>query len=654
MAGATRHLDDLDIDEESSSRPGAPVDPGRLLHEVLAYWRIIPIIGALALVVGVLVGNRSIKSTYSARAALLWEKPNGNPQELVTSVDSVKLSTNLEEVRKRLKLKMGIEKLRDNVKLMFDRDSLLVVVGATFNSAEGAAALANTTVEVFLEYQQRVERAQREERLQLIEADLQVAQVNLANAREAQATFNKQLGVVDFDTERTNALQQALAMKDQAEMAMRNADAQKARGDKLAAEARKAPKTRSGGTTYVNQDEVALAAKKAQLAQESARLAPDHPTILALKAEISELATRAKSKVNVVSGGVSVSANQQYETLKSGVTQAGIDRDMYLQQHKAFKELEDQARARLQDLEKAEGQAAELANRVQLAQEQVQMLQKKRLVARDELRSIAPSFRIVTPATAPEKPDEMTGNRTAIKFPIIAMGLTVLALVAYALRGLKVHTAREAGFWANTPVVASSTWPRDPDMLSSLVDELSDHVPVARGTTLVVGARPNEVPLAREIAYWLGNATGQPQMQLVENITVMERREETAQKDGKGASDDDASVQVDESVAAGSTSTALVRTGQLSKETVSVMVAQAWDGPTEGPSLRRASRLAERVLVVVAAGTLSAPELIQLHTRLGRSQGIGLLLVGLNPAFLKLPDRVGQVDVFWSGNPAAA
>jgi hypothetical protein len=83
-----------------------------------------------------------------------------------------------------------------------------------------------------------------------------------------------------------------------------------------------------------------------------------------------------------------------------------------------------------------------------------------------------------------------------------------------------------------------------------------------------------------------------------------------------------------------------------------ITVAQAWDGPPHGPSLRRASRLADRVLVVVAAGTMSVTEVAQLRSRLGRSSGIGVLLVGLNPDFVKLPDRVGEVDRFWEERAA--
>jgi len=642
-------LDDLDIDEERGGRPGMPVDLGRVLHEVLRYWRVVPIVGALAAVAGVVYASvTTIENTYTARAAILWEG-KGSRQQLVTQVNSVKLPVNLAEVRRRLKLNTSIDKLRERISLSFDRDSLLVVVNAEAPSARDSAELANTLVKVFLEYQKRVERAQREEHLQLIEADLQVAQVNLANAREAQATFNKQLGLVDFSTERQQALEQALNMKEEAEKALRSAEAEEARSRKLAAEAKRRPRTRSQETTFVNQDQVLLAQKKAQLAEESARLAPDHPTILALKAQISTLARRARAGENVVSGGVNVSANAEYEALQSGVTQADIAREMYMKQHESFLELEAKARARLQDLERAEGQANELHSRVELAVEQVAALQKQRLQAQDGLRSIVSPFRIVTPAVPPEAPDEASKSTTVVRFPIAAMVLTVLGLVGYSLRGLRIHTAREAGYWANTPVIASSTWPRDPETLTALVDELSDHVPTAKGTTLVVGARPNEVPMAREIAYWLGNVTGWTQKALVGEASIAIEPDRMIA--GGGGGSDSVIIGRGGMIGGGS---ALARTDQVDREPHQVMVAQAWDGPTHGPSLRRAARLADRVLVVVASGTLSAPAIMQLQTRLGRDSGVGLLIVGLDPAFVKLPDRVGPVDSFWGGRAAVA
>ena len=77
-------------------------------------------------------------------------------------------------------------------------------------------------------------------------------------------------------------------------------------------------------------------------------------------------------------------------------------------------------------------------------------------------------------------------------------------------------------------------------------------------------------------------------------------------------------------------------------------VALAWNGPLSGPVIRRAARLAHRVMVVVSSG-MSAVELTRLQTRLGRKKGVGYVLVNLDETYVDLDDRVGSVEEFWDG-----
>ena len=77
-------------------------------------------------------------------------------------------------------------------------------------------------------------------------------------------------------------------------------------------------------------------------------------------------------------------------------------------------------------------------------------------------------------------------------------------------------------------------------------------------------------------------------------------------------------------------------------------VALAWNGPLSGPVLRRAARLAHRVMVVVSSG-MSAVDLARIHTRLGREKGVGYVLVNVSDAYVDLKDRVGPVEEFWEG-----
>jgi len=77
-------------------------------------------------------------------------------------------------------------------------------------------------------------------------------------------------------------------------------------------------------------------------------------------------------------------------------------------------------------------------------------------------------------------------------------------------------------------------------------------------------------------------------------------------------------------------------------------VALTWNGPLSGPLLRRAARLAHRVMVVVSSG-MSVVDLARVQTRLGREKGVGYVLVNVQDAYVDLHDRVGPVEEFWEG-----
>jgi hypothetical protein len=53
-------------------------------------------------------------------------------------------------------------------------------------------------------------------------------------------------------------------------------------------------------------------------------------------------------------------------------------------------------------------------------------------------------------------------------------------------------------------------------------------------------------------------------------------------------------------------------------------------------------------MVVVSSG-VSAVDLARIHTRLGREQGVGYVLVNVRDAYVDLKDRVGSVEEFWEG-----
>ena len=90
----------------------------------------------------------------------------------------------------------------------------------------------------------------------------------------------------------------------------------------------------------------------------------------------------------------------------------------------------------------------------------------------------------------------------------------------------------------------------------------------------------------------------------------------------------------------------------ISDDPADRLICTAWNGPPEGQALRRAARVAERVLVVVTSGNIKATDLAQTQTRLGRDGAIGYVLVGASESTAKLPDREGPVEHFWVPSPS--
>jgi uncharacterized protein involved in exopolysaccharide biosynthesis len=606
---------------------------------------VIPTAVAAGALVGLAVAMLLIKPTYTAKTTLLWEPPSDaepSDRSFLTQVDSIKLTTNIQEVKRRLRSKASVEELKEKINLLFDGQSHLVVIETTDGSAKGAVLFSNTVADVFLAYQRSIGSDRGSEHVKRIDADIAASALQLRTAREAYDKFRQEIEVLsDFDTELKLAVQKVADFKQQLVLSGAESQTEIARQSKLAQEAAKQSPTSVSVTTLTNPDATRLAELRSQLTSERAHLSSDHPTVLRLQQQVEALEAKVRNNPGsdgMVRGAMNVGPNAQYESIRSQLSQSKVTAEAAAARRDNYGKLLAEAEARLATLSAAQGRAQQLLSAISSEEAHKSQLETLRVKSLDQARSSAADFRVVTRAITPDKPNASKRRAMVIRMPLIALALAVFGIVAYELRGLRVHTAREAGFWANAAVIASSTWPREQTTLGALIDELSDAAPAVRGTTLVVGARVNEVPLAREIAYWLSHLT-----------TGMTQRSVVGADEpvvGSGALGAGSSRPGKPEMSAGGGS-ALVRRGNEA-----LTVAQAWDGPPHGPSLRRASRLADRVLVVVAAGTMSVTEVAQLRSRLGRSTGIGVLLVGLNPDFVKLPDRVGEVERFWEERAA--
>ena len=101
---------------------------------------------------GTLLGKRTFQAETILRYVPLGVVKSASPLvTLQTELSQVKLAQNLAKVRLRLSLPTAIDSLGKAVEVTAGRDSALLIIRATWNTAEEAADIANTVRDVYLD-----------------------------------------------------------------------------------------------------------------------------------------------------------------------------------------------------------------------------------------------------------------------------------------------------------------------------------------------------------------------------------------------------------------------------------------------------------------------------------------------------------------------
>ena len=309
----------------------------------------------------------------------------------------------------------------------------------------------------------------------------------------------------------------------------------------------------------------------------------------------------------------------------------------------------DKATHEMEGFSDIESDAAALLGEVNVNESLASGLRASEALLEDALRDPPSGFVVLDPGAVPEYPVEDKMRIVVfLAFPIVSVLLVLLVVLHREFRGLRLETPAEVAFWGKGPVLAASSWPNDPWGLSELVAGLDDFVPHARGSLLIVGDSPDESRFARTLADRMNSdwfPTVEPAAAPSSARPVPQERAplQTPPPSGPYPIGDSGTHSVAlarlPSVPATDAIRVVSRAGQLQLE--------AWDGPLEGQSLRRAVRLADRVLVLVRSGAVSVLRLNGMQHRIGRERGIGYIVVGLPDELHSLPDRVGDVAGFW-------
>lgn len=673
-ARSDEDFDDLnDLGPESTGRPGLPVDFGRIWLSLKRDWKIIPLAGIVWAALGLVIAFGVVKYTYKSEGVLVWEPKNqGMPDQrvLATQAASVKMPVTLAKVKQRLKLPYPIQALDKQLEVWFDMKTHLLTVQANGPSAQEARVLARTVIDVFLQNQTEIARARASESAGALQKDLDNARRELAIARKSYDAFRAEHGVSDIDTETRLAVEAAASLRDEQQKAQTDALALSARAAELGSAFKAQSRTSLQSATSSNADAVRLNQLRTELAAATARFSSDHPKVRSLQAEIGAFEARVGTKKNVTENVV-MGMNPEYQNLQASLSNTRADQEAASKRKESLEQFKQGAEQRVASLSAIEGQARQLIANISVVSKRIEELEVDHSTSQDAVRTPTIDFRVLTPASLPEWPERSRRRLIAIGMPIAGILVALLVLLLRPLRDGRIYTAREAAFWANMPVVSSSSWPRDRDSFFPLIDELGDDGGPARGFTLVLGASPRERVLAEELAYWLGGTSlgndGKAEVRVAP--TVSESSAATpAHAQGAEAVGAPAPVSVSvraaaatqvsgSAAAASGHALALVQASAPSalapyQRGANAMTAarhgtHAWVGDAEGPALRRAARAADRVLVVLTSGTEMFTSLASLRARLGRENGIAVLLLGVGPELLKLPDRVGDVERFW-------
>ncbi|WP_437878449.1 hypothetical protein [Sorangium sp. So ce513] len=584
------------------ARPGVPVEPARLLRALRRNARAIALAAALSGVAGAAIAVTLVKREFEAGVVLVWEQAVGRDEvahELQTVLDSVKIPKNLEKVRERLHLQTPIEVLGQRVSTVSSSESKVVTIKARADDPELAAKLTDTVVEVFFENRLENARERLLEQAQNQEKAVAAARDAVAAARKAYDELRAAHGIADLPGETQAAIEQAARIRTEGELARVEMEAEEARLESLRKVASKEPPTTVLSESEILPDSQKLAQARADLVALRAQLAPEHPRVQALEAQVASLEQRVAESPAPMTAGRIVGRNPQWETAREGLTHATAQRDAAMKKRQTYAELVAAAESSVARLSKIEGEASALLSALHLAEQQLAERKDRLARTEDAIRAPSVGFRVLSPARAPTFPVKSRRRLVAIAIPLLGLLGAALAVLARAVWGLRAHVGTELAFWGRGPVVATSTWPRDPEALDDLAADLGDAWRGSSGTTLVAGL-------------------GEAEARLV--APLLERLARGAAEPGAPPGPQIRPLALDQAL----------------------------------PPLRRAARRAARVLVLVEAGKRSGLDLGGVASRLGRSDGIGFVLLGVAPDLASLPDHVGDTRAFWRAGADAA
>jgi uncharacterized protein involved in exopolysaccharide biosynthesis len=667
LHGANRGLREPEIADSDlmgqppPRRPGAPIHPYRAYRILRAgrWWLLLAAV--LGLLAGVATARVLFGDTYVATAVLKLEgerpmgtEPRTNLAEVGSLSEAFLIAPVLGRAKKELGWDVPLLALRASLQVEPNVTAGTVHVSATAETAEDASALAAAVTDAFMQYH----RDRREEQLRAdvagMERRLDMARQAVTEARGAYDAFRDAHGIADLSAEQQRGIESAARLRAQRDMAESDIAALEARIAQLRTEVRSAPRMEVSAT-QATAEARELAETEAELAAARGTLSEDHPRVQALERRMGTLRLRLHSGRAQRQGLEQLGASSRRATLEMALSESQAELQSAQQRLASLDGLATQARARVEAMSEVEGEATALLSQVRTRERVVSDLEAELARMGDLLSEPTSGFRVLTAATLPEAPEPSRRKKAAaMAMPVLFVLLTACVLLGRELWGMRVWTAAEVAYWGGGPVIGATSWPEDPHGLETLAADLDDVVPASAGEMLVVGINERAGGLAREVAEWLRDDWTDTRL-LVDGggpVVAPSAHAQGMQETGHALAAPAVAtshlvIVSDPTPPHGPDGRALPPAVDAPGAMGGRLQVRPWLGPAHGQGLRRAARLADRVLVAVPAGEATAAELLATRTRLGRSHGVAFVLLNLPTELARLADRVGPVDAFW-------
>ena len=643
--------------DSESGRPGVPVDPYRLRRALWTGRRLL--IGAATggLLFGFLWVKMVMTSDYETTVVLRYEgdlnlsEPGGTADALGPASDALMHQSVLGKIREEAGFDGDLTSLAMSIDYRVNQRWDTLEFRVLGDTGEDASEFATIVTDVFLAYHKERQSRRIDAEIARTSKRIDAVEHQAEAARGRYNVFREQHGISDLPTEQQSMVESAAQFRADSELEVSEIRALEGQVKSLETQLANTTKTKfvAEGTSP---ERAAYNQLRGRLASAKATLSAEHPEVQSLQQQVDQLRAQLRSGGGVGFGGDGVvSVNALYQNVEGQLRQAKANLAAARERQRGLSEMADRAQQRVAGFSGIEGEASGLLSAVKVNDSLLRDLRSTQAGLENALRDPPSGFVVLDPGAVPEHPVRSKMKMVVFAaIPTLCLALGLFFVLRREFRGLRVETPAEVAYWGKGPVLAATSWPKDSRGLDELVAGLDDVVPLANGDVLILGTSPAEAQLACELA------------KRVSEDWFLVKHGDTAPNSPEPGPIKTGPLQTPAPSgpyplrATGTSSTALARLPRTTSGGPIQLASRAnrlrlegWEGAFEGQALRRAARLATRVVVLVPSGEMSVPRLNGIQGRLGRQHGIGYIVVGVPEELLTLPDRVGDVAGFWRG-----